>query len=101
MYNTLRLCPRLHATRYCPRIVSRFYSTPRVPPTPPSIATDEKKTDAQSIKFNIDPSIHDENYIVGSPTNTRNYGKIKVESQLASVLNDVLPKTPKFDNGIQ
>jgi len=42
-------------------------------------------------------TIHDDTVIVGSPTNTRNFGKIKKESDLTPFFDHV-QKPPKFDN---
>ncbi len=63
-----------------PLLLRRFYSTsPFVPP--------EKKL------------LHDENVVIGSPTNTRNFGNIKTETDTSKILNE-LPRPEKFDNGI-
>lgn len=43
-------------------------------------------------------TIHDDSLILGSPSNTRNYGKIREDSDVSRAL-DALPLAPVFDTG--
>lgn len=119
---TLRLCTRLSRSPHY-SILSRFYSSQNGIPNGSNgsnggdgsngvngsdglngvneiYGTDGELTDSDRRRLAKKGTIHDEEYIYGSPTNTRNYGKIKVENDVSRILDSVLPKAPKFDDGI-